>query len=459
MTHHQPNFKTRTSRIRRLLVWLLAWVLSAAGVSAAQEPPDTNYDESKAPQYELPDPLVCSHRHLRTRRVLYNFDGDSCLFTKAGGKGPVPVNVDDVKRLIEEVAYDGSRVDTVLVCVNAQVMYYPTKVGTMRGTLSTPEERRNGRRRRSSGSEQSARRSSTRASIRTRSCWPKRSGAAARRCSRFRMNDDHGNDFLRTQFLVDHPDWRLGTEQYRGRRDGLRPRRGPRLHVPADRGSRAALRLRRHRTRLQPLPDVLQGRHDRRTRRQDELAGRAGSQDARRSRTRTRAPAGARASGCRRTTADPPPTPETARQIGCDVPPGRRTAGSISSRSPNSCSNAATCRSPNGSRPSRRSRSTAASKSSGTTNPRARVPCRRRTIASRHASSSKLGPMVFTSSICSPAGRRRPGTSPRSRCFTTWADENFDQRGPPGSGGCEGSARRTSGTAPPGPGGPLWRTR
>ena len=33
----------------------------------------------------------------------------------------------------------------------------------------------------------------------------------------FRMNDDHGNDFLRTQFLVDHPDWRLGSEQYRGK--------------------------------------------------------------------------------------------------------------------------------------------------------------------------------------------------------------------------------------------------
>ncbi len=64
----------------------------------------------------------------RTRRVLYNFDGDSCLSTKAGSKGPVPVNIDDVKRLIEEVAYEGSRVDTVLVCINAQVMYYPTKV-------------------------------------------------------------------------------------------------------------------------------------------------------------------------------------------------------------------------------------------------------------------------------------------------------------------------------------------
>src|SRR3972149_3614209 len=77
----------------------------------------------------------------RPRRVLYNFDGDSCMFTRAGGKGPVAITVDDVKRLIEEVAYDGSRVDTVLVCVNAQVRYYPPKVGTMRGTLSTPDER------------------------------------------------------------------------------------------------------------------------------------------------------------------------------------------------------------------------------------------------------------------------------------------------------------------------------
>ena len=39
------------------------------------------------------------------RRVLYNFDGDSCLSTKAGSKGPVAVNVADVKRLIEEVAH------------------------------------------------------------------------------------------------------------------------------------------------------------------------------------------------------------------------------------------------------------------------------------------------------------------------------------------------------------------
>lgn len=74
--------------------------------------------------------------------MLYNFDGASCMFTKAGGKGPVPITVDDVKRLIEEVAYDESHVDTVLVCINAQVMYYPTKIGTMIGTPPAPRRRR-----------------------------------------------------------------------------------------------------------------------------------------------------------------------------------------------------------------------------------------------------------------------------------------------------------------------------
>jgi hypothetical protein len=161
-------------------------------------------------------PATANQKTLRTRRALYNFDGDSCLFTKAGGKGPVAINVDDVKRLIEEVAYEGSCVDTVLVCVNAQVIYYPTKVGTMRGALSTSEER---------------------------AAWPASEKqrfanlktffedgvdpyavmlSEARLRGRealltFRMNDDHGNDFLRTQFMVDHPDWRLGTEPYRGK--------------------------------------------------------------------------------------------------------------------------------------------------------------------------------------------------------------------------------------------------
>ena len=35
---------------------------------------------------------------MRTRRVLYNFDGDSCLSSKANSKVPVALNVDDIKR-------------------------------------------------------------------------------------------------------------------------------------------------------------------------------------------------------------------------------------------------------------------------------------------------------------------------------------------------------------------------
>lgn len=143
------------------------------------------------------------------RRVLYNLDGDSCLTTRAGGTEPVAVTAADLERLVEEIAYDGSQVDTLLLCINAQVTYFPTKVGTLRGTASTPEERAN---------------------------WPVRERmrfeamqrffdagidpyaailAHMRRRNReallsFRMNDDHGNDFLRTQFRVDHPECQLG---------------------------------------------------------------------------------------------------------------------------------------------------------------------------------------------------------------------------------------------------------
>jgi len=148
-------------------------------------------------------------RPARSRRVLYNFDGDSCMFTKAGSKGPVAITREDLARLIEEVAYDGSQVDTILVCVNAQVMYYPTKVGTMRGTHATPEERA-----RWPASE-------TRRFENLRQFFDAGNDpyavmlADTRRRGRealltFRMNDDHGNDFLRTRFWADHADCRLG---------------------------------------------------------------------------------------------------------------------------------------------------------------------------------------------------------------------------------------------------------
>jgi Tol biopolymer transport system component len=141
--------------------------------------------------------------------VLYNLDGDSCMFTRAGGKGPVPITTDDLRRLVEEIAQEGSRVDTVLVCINAQVMYYPTEVGTMRGDLSTPDER-------ARWPESERQRSENLRRFFEAGVDPYAVILAeARRRGReallsFRMNDDHGNDFLRTRFWADHPDCRLG---------------------------------------------------------------------------------------------------------------------------------------------------------------------------------------------------------------------------------------------------------
>ncbi|MDA1180045.1 MAG: family 10 glycosylhydrolase, partial [Planctomycetota bacterium] len=151
----------------------------------------------------------------RGRRVLYNFDGDSCMYTRAHSKGPVATTADDVRHLIEEVAYDGSQVDTVLVCINAQVMYYPTKIGTMRGALSTAKERDNwpaSEKQRFKNLQNFLEKGDDPYAMMLTEA--KRRGREA--LLTFRMNDDHGNDFLRTQFLADHPDWRLGTEPHRG---------------------------------------------------------------------------------------------------------------------------------------------------------------------------------------------------------------------------------------------------
>lgn len=144
----------------------------------------------------------------KTRRILYNFDGDSCMFTRAGGGGPVAMSVDDLKQLVSEVTSEGSRVDTILVCINAQVMYYPTKVGTQRGMNSTSEERAKWPATEQQRSENINRWFSS--GVEPYAIMLAEAKAKNREALlTFRMNDDHGNDFLRTEFWASHPEWRL----------------------------------------------------------------------------------------------------------------------------------------------------------------------------------------------------------------------------------------------------------
>ena len=83
-----------------------------------------------------------AEKPVRQRRILVNYDGGSTLYSKKGSQGPVRLTAEDLREAIREVSFEGSQVDTVLLCVNAQVMYYPTKVGTMLGSLATPEEKK-----------------------------------------------------------------------------------------------------------------------------------------------------------------------------------------------------------------------------------------------------------------------------------------------------------------------------
>lgn len=263
--------------------------------------------------------LDFADRHLRRRRVLYNFDGDSCLSTKAGGKGPMPVNVDDVKRLIEEVAYEGSQVDTILVCVNAQVMYYPTKVGTMRGILSTTDEK-------AKWPASEKQRFENLKAFFDSGVDPyavmlseaKQRGREA--LLTFRMNDDHGNDFLLTQFMIDHPEWRLGTEQYRGKgaldfgKDEVRDYTFRLIEEAVKRYDSDGIELDFNR-----FPRFFKdGTTEERVIKMNSLVERVRGMldDVGRERDRRLVLAVRPPSNF----GNPPPSPETARAIGCDVP-------------------------------------------------------------------------------------------------------------------------------------------
>lgn len=249
----------------------------------------------------------------RQRRVLYNFDGDSCLFTKAGGKGPVEVSADDVRRLVEEVAFDGSQVDTILVCIDAQVMYYPTRVGTMRGAGSTPAEREKW-----PATEKQRFANIERLFAAGHDPYAILLAEARRRgleaLLTFRVNDAHGNDFLRTQFWVDRPDCRLGAGALDFGKDAARDYVYRLIEEAVRRYDSDGIELDFNRFPkffAESAPEERVAKMNSLVERVRTLLDTVGAERNRRLTLAVRVP-----SNFGRT----PPTPESCRELGCDVP-------------------------------------------------------------------------------------------------------------------------------------------
>ena len=145
----------------------------------------------------------------KVRRILYNNDGDSCMFLKKNSKGPAIVTAEDLKRIVEEIAYPGGQVDTLLLYINSQSTYYPSKVGSMRGTECTPEERKHWpdteKQRFSNVEVMFAQGVDPYAVVLAEA---KRRGIEA--LLSYRMNDAHGFNYLHCKLYRQHPEYRLG---------------------------------------------------------------------------------------------------------------------------------------------------------------------------------------------------------------------------------------------------------
>ena len=184
------NTVCSTVRLSLVLVVLLA----RAALAADSSPPRPRGEAAAA------EPATQAARW-KCRRVLYNDDGSAAARSVAArGTDAAPLASGDVRPRIEEVAYAESRVDTVLLCINAQSTYYPTKVGTMTGTPPSPSD--------GNAASLKALFDAGVDPYAVMLAETKRRGREA--LLSFRMNDDHGADFQTTQFWVDHPECRLG---------------------------------------------------------------------------------------------------------------------------------------------------------------------------------------------------------------------------------------------------------
>lgn len=144
----------------------------------------------------------------RRRRILYNLDGYCHLYLKRRDDQPGQITGDDLRGQVREATQPGSQLDTLLVCVNCQAMYYPTGVGTMCGALLSAGARAalppDARQWLANLESFYARDVDPYATILDEA---KKRGLEA--LVSFRMNDNHNLDFERTQFWLDHPECRL----------------------------------------------------------------------------------------------------------------------------------------------------------------------------------------------------------------------------------------------------------
>jgi hypothetical protein len=133
------------------------------------------------------------------------------MCAKKGVKAPpgTAITVDDMKAIVAEIAGPGSQVDTLLVCINAQCAYYPSRIGDLRGSLVEPKERETWpvyeQQRFRNMSAMLAKGDDPYAALLAEA---KRRGMEA--LLTFRMNDAHGCKYLYCRLWLGHPECRLG---------------------------------------------------------------------------------------------------------------------------------------------------------------------------------------------------------------------------------------------------------
>jgi len=143
------------------------------------------------------------------RRILYNCDGCSCMFYKKDVYTPTALTEEDLRTIVDELTQPGSQVDTLLMCVNAHALFYPSKVGTMIGSVASDELRK-------TWSPDVQQWIANLEGFNARGVDPyavviaEAQKRGLETLVSYRMNDAHGHDFLLGQLHQEQPEFRLG---------------------------------------------------------------------------------------------------------------------------------------------------------------------------------------------------------------------------------------------------------